>query len=215
MGQFGEARYGVVLLLIVATVVVTAASSGRSWAYVAIVALQALTLVACLHAADARPAAQWLAAAVALLAVLSVAGSRIGAGDDPTGFARIVNAGLVGIAPVVIARDLWRRPTVTARTIAGALCIYLLLGMLYATGYGIVDAFSGDPALRGPGGGSEADRLYFSFITMTTTGYGDFTPAPGAPRAIAVLEALSGQIYLVTVIALLVGRFTPRRTREG
>ena len=55
-----------------------------------------------------------------------------------------------------------------------------------------------------------ADYLYFSFVTMTTTGYGDLTAAHGLGRALAVLEALIGQLYLVTVIALLVSNLSRR-----
>ena len=59
---------------------------------------------------------------------------------------------------------------------------------------------------------SSADYQYFSFITLTTTGYGDLTAAGNLGRAFAVLEALTGQIYLVTVVALLISNLRRRPT---
>ena len=51
-----------------------------------------------------------------------------------------------------------------------------------------------------------ADRVYFSYVTLATLGYGDYTPAGKTARMMAVLEALSGQLYLVTIVALVVSR---------
>jgi Ion channel len=216
MRQAQPSSYGIVLLLIVADVAFIAASSGRGWSYVVIVALQGVTLLACLRAAHLRPMPWRVAAFAVLLAVLSVASSRIGAGADPGVFARLVNTALVALAPVVIAHDLWSHPRVTSRTVAGALCVYLLLGMVFATVYGVIGSLAGHAhVLAGVADPSEADRLYFSFTTMTTTGFGDFVPAPGAARAAAVLEALTGQLYLVTVVAVLVGRVGPLRGVGG
>ena len=59
---------------------------------------------------------------------------------------------------------------------------------------------------------TNADFLYFSFITLTTVGYGDLTAADNLGRSVAVLEALTGQVYLVTIVALLVGNLVPRRS---
>src|SRR5258708_7387815 len=63
--------------------------------------------------------------------------------------------------------------------------------------------------------GSESQRVYFSFTSMTTTGFGDLTPAQRGGRAVAVLEMLTGQIYLVTVISLLVGNLRRRREADA
>jgi hypothetical protein len=203
-------HYGVVLALILADVAVVAASSGTGTWFVVVVALRCVTLLACLHAAGVSRRAERLAAGVLLLALASVAGSRVGAGADPTLFARAVNGTLVAIAPLVIARDLWSHARVTGRTVAGALCIYLLVGMLFASLLGIL-SLGDDPVFAGVPDATDADRLYFSFVTLTTTGYGDLSPAPGPARALAVMEALMGQLYLVTVVAVLVSHAVPIR----
>jgi hypothetical protein len=207
-------RYGIVLGLIVVDVSVVAASPGQGWWFVLTVAVRALTLLACLHAAQVSARAQRLAAGAVLLALASVAGSRIGAGADPTLLARAVNGGLVALAPLVIARDLASHRRITGRTIAGALCVYLLVGMLFGSLLGVLAA-AGEPVFAGVADATDADRLYFSFVTLTTTGYGDLSPAPGVARALAVMEALGGQLYLVTVVALLVSRAGPLRREPG
>ena len=88
----------------------------------------------------------------------------------------------------------------------GALCIYVLLGMLWAFGYGAIGAFESGPFFAEQATANVSDFLYFSFVTLTTVGYGDLTAAGGLGRAIAVVEALFGQLYLVTVVALVVSR---------
>jgi hypothetical protein len=215
MGRLRRARYWVVLLLILLDVAVVSATSSRGWSYVAIVVLRGLTLLACLWAARVAPARLRLAALLVVATVVSLAASRLGApaGADPGIAARIVNGALVALAPLVVARELWRHPSVTGQTVAGAVCVYLLLGLLFATAYGVAAVASGEPLFRHDGDGTEADRLYFSFITLTSTGYGDFVPGAGPGRALAVMEALLGQLYLVTVIAVLVGRVGPLRRR--
>ena len=92
----------------------------------------------------------------------------------------------------------------------GVLCIYLLLGMLFAFAYGIVgDASAPTPSSRSTRRPTPPNFLYFSFATITTVGYGDLTAATDLGRSLAIAEALIGQIYLVTVVAAIVGG--PRR----
>ena len=99
-------------------------------------------------------------------------------------------------------------------TILGALCIYVLIGMMFATlDYGIELASGTYFAQPGPHG--PPDFVYFSYITMATVGYGDLTPAPGLPRTSSVLEALMGQIFLVVLVARLVAMYSPTFMRRG
>ena len=64
------------------------------------------------------------------------------------------------------------------------------------------------------GDGSQGDRVYYSFTVLTTTGFGDFTAATPVGHAMAVVEMLLGQLYLVTVIGVIVGDFAGRRSRS-
>jgi hypothetical protein len=134
---------------------------------------------------------------------------------ESDGILFVLNALLVGAAPVVIARSLLRRNVVDIHTVMGALCIYVLLGMLFAFVFGAIGAFSSGPFFAEQASQTVADYLYFSFVTLCTVGYGDLTAREGLGRAIAVIEMLSGQLYLVTVVALVVSRMgaLPRRNR--
>ena len=104
--------------------------------------------------------------------------------------------------PVTLRRIL-RQRRVTYETILGALCTYVLLGLLFAFVYLAVSDLSG-PFFAQPGPHAQSEYLYFSFVTLTTLGFGDLSPDVGLPQALTVLEALSGQIFLVTMVARLV-----------
>jgi Ion channel len=102
---------------------------------------------------------------------------------------------------------------VTVQAVAGALAVYLLLGIVFSFAITTMAKIDGGTYFAQGTDGSESERVYFSFTSMTTTGFGDFTPAQRGGRAVAVLEMLLGQIYLVTIISLLVGNL--RRRREA
>jgi voltage-gated potassium channel Kch len=100
---------------------------------------------------------------------------------------------------------------VTIHSVFGVLAIYLLVGVAFAFADGAVDRLGAHHFLRGEAAASAADFLYFSFATLTTTGYGDLVPGDDLARSFAILEALTGQIYLVTVVALLVANLARGR----
>jgi hypothetical protein len=112
--------------------------------------------------------------------------------------------------PVTLRRIL-RQARVTYETVLGALCTYVLLGLLFAFVFLAIDDLAG-PFFTQAGPHRQSEFLYFSFVTLTTLGFGDLSPDVGLPQALTVLEALSGQIFLVTMVARLVtlwGRQSP------
>jgi hypothetical protein len=122
-------------------------------------------------------------------------------------------ATLVVLCGVVLALVLRRGP-ITARRIQGAIAVYLLLGFIWAQAYELValwhpGAFTG--AVHGRG---SLPWTYFSFVTLTTMGYGDIMPVHPLARAVAVLEALTGQLYLAIMLARLVSLESQSR-RDG
>ena len=143
-----------------------------------------------------------LLAAAAVLAFALLAYDRnglIGAAGLLSGL--LVIATIVAIAIGVVDQD-----EANAQSVTGAICIYLLFGILFLFLYGAV-AVLGSGAFFAQGtDGTRSLRLYFSFVTLATLGYGDYTPAGELGHMLAVLEALVGQLYLVTVLALLVSR---------
>jgi voltage-gated potassium channel len=105
--------------------------------------------------------------------------------------------------PVTINRVLHHR-RISQETVLGALCAYVLIGLLFAFLYLAVHELRDDPFFAQPGPHAQSEYLYFSFVALTTLGFGDLSPAVGLPQALTVLEALSGQIFLVTLVARLV-----------
>ena len=105
--------------------------------------------------------------------------------------------------PVTINRVLHHR-RVTSETVLGALCAYVLIGLLFAFVYLAVDNVRDTPFFTQPGTPDQGEFLYFSFVALTTLGFGDLTPSEGLPQALTVLEALIGSVFLVTLVARLV-----------
>src|SRR5204862_8093217 len=126
------------------------------------------------------------------------------------GVAGIVSGLLVLGTIVAIVVGVTDQNEVNAHSITGAVCVYLLFGLLFMFLYSAVALIgSGDFFAQGTDG-TRAIRVYFSYVTLATLGYGDYTPATQLGRTLAVLEALVGQLYLVTVLALLVSRLRVR-----
>jgi hypothetical protein len=146
--------------------------------------------------------------AVAVIVVAAVA-VAFGGGDRATGTIVILSSLLVLASPVAIGWRILHHTRVTTQTVLGALCIYILIGLVFSNADYGVQLVSGNSFFAQPGHHGPADFAYFSYITMATVGYGDLTPATGLPRTNAVLEALMGQIFLVVLVARLVGMYTP------
>ena len=123
---------------------------------------------------------------------------------------------LLLITPMVVLIRLLLRPKITLDTVAGALAAYLQIGLFFGALYQLVAQLSSTPFFAGDPKVTGFDYFYFSFITITTTGYGDFTPATTVGQTMAVMEAVLGQMFLVTVVALVVsnlGQSVPRHRR--
>ena len=139
--------------------------------------------------------------AVALVLALSTRG------DAALGVASIW-AGLMLLLTVAItiSRVLsW--DSVTVQSIYAALSAYLLIGLMFATFYAAIDRLTAGDFFASSAPANVHTYQYFSFTTLTTLGYGDFTAAANTGRAVAVLEALTGQIFLATLVARLVSAF--------
>jgi hypothetical protein len=156
------------------------------------------------------------AAAVVVVGVilLSIGEALNGIVDGPA--TRIANALLVALAPPVIVlgvmRGLRARQAVTLSAVFGVLCIYMLLGMFFAFVYGSIGRLGSGPFFAGGQQATVASCLYFSFTSLTTVGYGDLTARTNLGHTLCVFEALLGQIYLVTVVAVIVSNLGRSRT---
>jgi ion channel len=208
--------YGLLLMMIMVSLVVASIpSDGReSLMAVSRTAVLAGTFLFALHTSDAK---RWMYYVSFMLIAIAVSASIIVDPGTKTGAAIDAIASLVLVLGglFVIGRRFAAHPVVTGQSVLAALCIYLLFGLAYAAIYGVVGAL--DPAgLFGPANGAQTNlvRIYYSFITLCTVGYGDFVPYANLTRMIAVTEALVGQVYLVTIVALLVSHVGHERPRR-
>lgn len=210
---------GVVLLLVSASAALQLLVEASDILRLGLIWLQAITLVVAVRTAQATRTAVRAANAVAALAAVAALVVLVASGDLPKAPAAVVNGLLVGVAPVVIAAGLLRRlreeRAVAVDTLAGVLAIYLLAGMCFSFVYGVIEAVDPGALFAGRASSTASEQLYFSFVTLSTVGYGDIVPATALPRALAVAEMLLGQIYLVTVVALIVGHLGAARANAG
>ncbi len=199
-------EYGIVLVLVFITYVFMAAGFTGAWTRPVTAALQGATLLAALIAS--RVSRRFLRIGVVVVALSLIASLVSVATDGDSARASFfgIDVLLVAAAPVAIAVSLFRRRVVDVRTVLGALCIYVLIGMAFAFTYAAIGEMISGPFFAQTNTATTADFLYFSFVTLSTVGYGDFTAAEGLGRAVSSLEALTGQLYLVTIVAVLVSR---------
>ncbi len=206
-------RYGVVLLLTFVLVVFAIIAPGTDWSRATGLAIAGAALVVSISTARVREVTRRrnTIASTITMAVLLI---LVASGAVSQGVAAAMIALVIAAIPVVIAKGVVRMLSetgVTSHAVAGGLAIFLCIGLVFAWVITFVSQIDATPYFGQDGSGSQGDRVYFSFTTLTTTGYGDFAPTTPVGHALAVIEMLIGQIYLVTIIGLLVGNFAGRR----
>lgn len=214
--------FAVVLLLVLVSASLQVAVPDADWSQMLTLALSATTLAVSVWAARAEHPLVRATVAVAIVLTLASFPVVLMTGDVPKASTALVNGLLVALAPLVIVagvvRDLRSTGEVTMRTLAGVLAIYLLLGMFFSFVDTSVAVLQSGPFFAGEADPTRGDFLYFSYVTLSTVGYGDLTAISDVGRMFAVTEALLGQIYLVTIVGLIVGNMrqrTPTRGREA
>jgi hypothetical protein len=124
------------------------------------------------------------------------------------------NAGFLAFVIFVLLRRLFHIQIITLDVIYAAVTVYMLLGIFWGLTFTVLELFQngsfGFPA-RGELAILGQDMLYYSFVTMTTVGYGDITPLSQPAKFLSILEAMMGQIYLTVLVARLVGLYTSQR----
>ncbi len=205
-------EYGLVLAAILVTLVVMGVVSERSLGRL-IVPILFLGIFFLTLLTSGVPRRTILILTVVIPVVLAVAAgasaSRLG--SVVSSLTSFESALLVIACVVFIFRRLSTHVFITRQTIFGALCVYLFGALLFALVYGIIAAISGQPFFVQTDNPSGVDYIYFSFVSVTTLGFGDFSPATDVGKMAAVIEAIGGQLYLVVVVALFVSRIGRRR----
>ena len=210
-------RFGLLLVALLATLLVQGAAPAGDVQRVIVSALIGATLVLALRVGRAR---RWLVHAAMLVASVLVVTTAVeaAAGRVDALSTAIANGMLVGLAPpavvIGVIRAMRREQRIPVEAVIGVLCLYLLFGMLCAFTWSVLDHLDG-PFFSGGHPGSASQFQYFSFATLTTVGYGDLTARTPLGHTLAVLEALVGQVYLVTVVSLFVTNVGRARSEGG
>jgi hypothetical protein len=200
-------RYGLLLLLLIVGYVLSAFVTS-TWINLAQLGLFIVTgLLALRSSSLPRRHVQVMSAVLlagsAVAAALAVTRPSAGA----VAAASIWTGLLLLVTVVVIVRRILSFATVTGQSIFGAVSAYLIIGFMFAAFYAAMGKLNGGQFFADGRPGNSETFQYFSFTTLTTLGYGDFTAAANDGRAIAVLEALTGQVFLATLVARLVSAF--------
>src|SRR5512133_2120678 len=204
--------YGLVLLLILVTYALSA-SITAAWAVSLVLFVQIATIWVTLQASQAHRHLRRVTSAIlvvtAIVAILNLFISR----DVADGVMAVLSGLLYVAAPVIIIRRLVQRRTVDTQTLLGAIAAYLMAGMGFAFTYRALGALQAGPFFGTQGEGSFSQDLFFSFTTLTTTGYGNLVPDANPGQTLAVLEMLIGQLFLVTAVARVVSAWQPGQAR--
>jgi predicted membrane channel-forming protein YqfA (hemolysin III family) len=208
----GSFRFGAVFVLTLALCVFLIVAPDADWARSVALALLSAALVVVMATSRASAAVRRARAVTAGCAAVAVL-IAVAAGVLPTWLVYVVGVALSLAIPIMIVGGLirlTREHGVTLQTVAGALTIYVLLGLVFAWIYAFADQLDPGPFFVGDTETTQGSRVYFSFTALTTTGFGDLAAATPPGRALVLLEMLIGQLYLVTVIGVLVGSFGRR-----
>ncbi len=217
-------RDGYVLLfglLLVDYVMLMVVNSSR-WSGLLRVLPIAVTVLFALHTSEAWPRLVRLARLAAVVSlVLGVAQAASGNASSVGNATFVLEVVLLLTTPVAIFRRVLTHSRIDLQTVFAALDVYILLGLIFAVLFQVIGTISwqvahvrflAQPRPPPPSG----DYVYLSFVTLTTVGFGDITPYTSLARSVVVLEALIGQIFLVTLVARMVSMFgSERPVRPG
>jgi hypothetical protein len=208
-------RYGALLILLIASYLLSALIDRHWIEAVQVVLFTVAVLLALRSASIPRRAVRLvvIAAVVGLPVMFFLSFSTL-TGDVGSGIADLWTALVLLAAAIMIVRRVLAFGTVTLQSIYGAISAYLVLGFMFAAVFAAIYHFYGDQFFVSGEQANTQTFQYFSYTTLTTLGYGDFTAGYDPGRAIAVLEALTGQIFLATLVARLVAAFRSTGDRQ-
>ncbi len=202
--------YGPVLVMIVVTYAL-ATTLSRRWGVTILLFAQMATVWLALRISVARRGFRLAVGGLFIVtAVAAVVNLLTDGGSHFVALVFTPASILYLVAPFSIVRRIGYRQKVDAETMLGALAAYLFIGMAFAFAYRFIGAVQTAPFFGSRGDGTVSQDLFFSFVTLTTTGYGDLVPAGNPGQSLAVLEALTGQLFLVTAVTKIVSAWRPR-----
>ncbi|HQR28000.1 MAG TPA: ion channel [Nocardioides sp.] len=210
-------RYGLALTLVVLTYLQTLTVSDSLAAGAVIVLLQLVTGYVVLSVSQSRRIrhAAGIGVLVASVLVFSLLLGGLWAESKwLLAGLYLFNVVLFALLPVVILRHIFTRADVDGQTFLAALTAYLIIGMEYAYIYRTIERVQDVAFFSGGGTHPMSDFLFFSFVTLTTTGYGNLVPAASEGQTLAIVEMVMGQFFLAAVVAKIVTAWRPRWARQ-
>jgi hypothetical protein len=209
----GTRRYGLLLAILVVTYLLSAFTESWLVSSVQVALFLAVVLIALRNGRFRRRTGQLIAVGLLLGSVVAAVlqltdQTESGAPAQPhpgAALASLWTAMLLLLAVFFIVRQVLAQPEITTQSIFGVLSAYMIIGLIFAAVYVAMWKFTPHPPFFASGASENTKTFqYFSFTTLTTLGYGDFTAAGDGGRAVAVLEAMIGQMFLATLVARLV-----------
>jgi len=211
---WGRDSYGLLFLMLLIDYIILSLVDSPQWGGLVRGVPLAITVLFAVHtsAADRR-----LVRVAQVVVVLVLAGGILEAatsGKEEAGISYLLLTLLLMITPVVILRRVLPKPGVDIETLFAVVDVYIILGMIFATLFIGIARIGGTahPFLAQPGPHPPSNYVYLSYVTLTTVGFGDLTPYTNLARSVVVLEALIGQIFLVTLVARLVALYSAEHT---
>lgn len=214
--SFLYSGYWLVLGLLVISYALCAAQVSRNPSAVALL-VQLVTVAVTLWVARVRPAQRtvgWTvlaiaAAGTALVMVLGTQGHVLAI--------VLSGASMVAylVAPVAIIAHQSRRRRIDGQTLLAAIAAYVMVGMFYTFVFNLIGLLSAQPTFGVGNVDSLTGQLFFSFTTLTTTGYGNLVPVDALVQSVAIAETITGQLFLVIAVARVVDRWNHPRDSAG
>jgi hypothetical protein len=201
--------FGLVFGLVLVTYVLTSLLGSEGWPSVVVMLAVSATSVVALTSSHVKP--HWIHVSIYLSAVgLVLAVIAAVSGDNGwLAAGAIVQVILLAVAMAAVLVRVVSTAEVGARTILGAISVYTVLGLLFAFLFEAVGRLQNSPFFESHAHIHHSDYLFFSYTTLTTTGYGNLVPGGQPGRMLAGLEMMIGQIFLVTLVAGLVAVWRP------
>jgi hypothetical protein len=212
-------RYGLLLAVMILSYLMSAFITATWILFVQLVLFTTAGLLALRNSPFRRRTTGLVVAGALVALVVMIVGAAVYGGNQGYGVASLWTAILLLLTVLLLVRQIISVPVVTLQSIFGALSAYLIIGLMFSAVYAAMYRLGGDHFFTH--GQLQDSRnvtpifQYFSFTTLTTLGYGDFTAASTGGRAVAVLEAVTGQIFLATLVARLVAAFRPAAGQPG
>lgn len=202
-------RYGVVLVLAALVGLLAPLAENRWAALVASIFIAVIVLRAAVVTGMSRLVRLLLAGLASVLVVGALLGSAV-EGRYLAGWIMAATGVLLTVAPILILRDVLSQRFVSGQTILGAICVYVLFGLVFSFWYLAVNELTSGP-LFAQGETAAGSEVYFSYVALTTLGFGDLAPVGYVGRALVVFETMIGQVFLVTLVARLVSLYGSER----